>query len=130
MHQIYRILRYTSTPCVSLPLSNSSVDILDDRRHTLGIKPMPLTKAHDLSTLRAAAFALDIEVMLAARTGCVGEIERRRQTPLTGCIHEIGVLARVIIPVAGEHVEHHPPECRGNIVGRRVMARVARRKMS
>ncbi len=77
---------------------------------------MRLAKARDLSTRGSSTFAVDVEVVFSAGTGRVGEVKRGRQAPLAGRIHKVGMLARVVVPVAGEHVENHPPERGGDVI--------------
>ena len=116
LHHFHRVFGHARIPCLDWPVCDGRRDVLNDRRHAPGVEAVFFAKACDLSARRAATFALDVEVVLAARAGRVGEVERRRQAPLARRIHEVGMLARMVVPIAGEHVENHPPERGGDVI--------------
>ncbi len=116
LHHFRRVFGHASILRLYWPICNGGSNVFDDPRHALAVKAMPFTKACDLSARRTAAFALNVEVVFATRARRVSEVERRRQAPLAHRPHEVGMLARVVIAIAGEYVEDHPLECGDDVI--------------
>lgn len=78
---------------------------------------MAAAEGLDVLSGGVSAFALDVQIVLAARTGGVGEVIGWRQSPLAALVHQIAVLAGVVVSVAGQNIEDHAPEGGLHVIG-------------
>lgn len=99
------------------PVGDRRRGLIDDDCNSLCVDAVLLSERNDVSVGGAAAFTLDVQIVLTAGALREGEVERRRQSPIPGMIHQIGMLPGVIVAIMGAHVENHPPERGLDIIG-------------
>src|SRR5665213_847084 len=99
---------------VARPLRHHLTDLLQD---DLGLPPLERRDAADLAeVLECEVVALAGQRHLVARGPVpggvvgVGDIERRRELPAAGAVHQESDVLDVVILVSRDHIERHPPE--------------------